>query len=144
MKKQWLFRIGMLAVPAMLSLAPYMATASNMLEAPAKEITIEGKKPARFNHATHIKLGLACGTCHHDGEHKPLNSEKIGKLDDGGKLKCANCHNSTFVKPELQKRKDVFHARCKECHKTGVDGKKGPTGCNSCHVKKKKKAIEGC
>ncbi|MEJ2689872.1 MAG: hypothetical protein P8130_07965, partial [Deltaproteobacteria bacterium] len=28
------------------------------------------------------------------------------------------------------------HGFCKECHKKGVDGKKGPTSCNACHSKK--------
>ena len=65
-------------------------------------------------------------------------------MDDGGKLKCVNCHNSEFTNPELRKAKDVFHARCQGCHKAGVDGKKGPLSCNSCHIKKKKKMIEGC
>lgn len=144
MKKQSLYLKALVLILAICGMASGLAIAANTLTVPDAAITIEGKKPATFTHSTHTTLGVACATCHHDSEHKPLNAGAISKLEDGTKLQCITCHNSEFAKPELQKAKDVFHARCKECHKTGVDGKKGPTGCSSCHIKKKKKAVEGC
>ena len=47
---------------------------------PKEAITIDGKKPAKFNHQTHVDLGVKCGHCHHDGEHNPLVSEAIAAL----------------------------------------------------------------
>lgn len=120
------------------------ALAASQLQAPETELTIAGKKPAHFSHSTHLKLGLACGICHHDGEHKPLTADAIAALPDAKRLSCVACHNKTFAKQELQTPKEVFHARCKECHKAGYKGKTGPAGCLDCHVKETKKAVEGC
>ncbi|MBU4154466.1 MAG: cytochrome c family protein [Proteobacteria bacterium] len=120
------------------------ASAGDSLKTPATELVIDGKKPARFNHTTHVTLGLNCGTCHHDAEHKALTAEAIAALPDTKALSCITCHNSSFSNKDLQKQKDVFHARCKECHKTGHNGKKGPSGCADCHIKQEKKAVEGC
>lgn len=111
--------------------------------APEDEITIQGKKPARFNHQTHVGMGLSCAVCHHDKEHNPLSAEAIGAMPDASPLRCVSCHNSEFPKQELQKAKDVFHARCKTCHQEGYQGKNGPKKCGDCHIKKKK-AYEGC
>ena len=121
-----------------------LAIAGGGLQAPDEPITIEGKKPATFNHQTHTALGLDCGTCHHDAEHQPLSAEDIAALPSADKLACESCHNENFANPKLQKRMNVFHTRCKDCHQEGVDGKKGPTKCSDCHVKKKTRAIEGC
>ncbi len=118
-------------------------SASEPLAAPTEEITIDGKKPARFNHTTHLGLGMDCAVCHHDKDYKPLTAEAIGAMTDAGQLSCVSCHNDSHPKPELQSAKDVFHARCKECHTKGYEGKTGPTKCNDCHVKAKK-AVEGC
>ncbi len=112
--------------------------------APQEELIIAGKKPARFSHPTHLNLGLDCASCHHDIEHEPLNADAIGQIEDLSSLKCVSCHNSQHSNPKLQKAKDVFHAKCKTCHKKGFAGKKGPTKCTSCHLKKKKRAYEGC
>ena len=87
----------------------------------------------------------------------------IAGLGNTDGLQCASCHNAKFANAKLQKPMDVFHARCKTCHATGVNGKKGPTGCIACHTaaaaapaqadtpaaapapaKKKGKAVEGC
>lgn len=112
---------------------------------PGAVITIDGKKPARFNHQTHLKLGVECGQCHHDGRHQPLSESAIAAMDSGEQLRCANCHNEKFTNTKLRKPKQIFHARCRDCHKTGVAGKKGPTKCNSCHISgKPAKTIEGC
>ncbi|MEN8136486.1 MAG: cytochrome c3 family protein [Thermodesulfobacteriota bacterium] len=118
--------------------------ANEQIKAPAKSITITGKKPVKFNHTTHLQMGVACAECHHDEQHNPRTAESISALPDSGVLQCATCHNSDFANPELQKRKTIFHANCKTCHKTGLNGKKGPTKCSGCHLKKKRKAIEGC
>ena len=118
--------------------------AVNPLQAPEDELVIEGKKPARFAHKVHLTLGLDCGVCHHDREHKPLNKEAIASLEDPSGLHCVSCHNSSFAVGELQQAKDVFHARCKTCHQEGYAGKNGPTKCSDCHIKSAKKALEGC
>jgi len=117
--------------------------AGGTLKAPAGAITIEGKKPVNFDHQSHLKLGVTCGQCHHDAKHQPRTAEAIGALASGAELQCAGCHNEKFAKPELRERKDFFHARCKECHKAGVNGKQGPTNCAGCHGGAKK-AVEGC
>ena len=116
-----------------------MAAATEGLQAPAGEITIEGKKPARFNHQTHMLLeGVTCGHCHHDAERQPLSEEAIGAMANTKQLACVSCHNQDFANEKLRKVKDAFHGRCKECHKTGVGEIKGPTKCKACHLKKKK------
>ena len=117
--------------------------ADTSMTVPEGELVIKGKKPARFPHNNHLDMGLECGVCHHDAEHKPLTAEAIASLGDPGKLSCVSCHNSDNANTKLQKAKDVFHARCKDCHKAGYKGKKGPTKCSDCHLKKKK-AVEGC
>jgi len=132
--------MGMMATTGMLP-ATSAAAGTAM---PDKEITIDGKKPARFNHATHLGLGVSCGQCHHDAGHQPLAEAAISAMPDAGKLSCVNCHNSDFANAKLQTKKDIFHARCKECHKQGVGDKKGPTSCKACHAGKPQKAIEGC
>ena len=118
--------------------------ADTPLAAPKEEIVIKGKKPARFPHATHLEMGLECGVCHHDAEQKPLSADAIASLGDPAQLSCVSCHNNDHPNKKLQKAKDVFHARCKDCHKAGYEGKKGPAKCTDCHLKKKKKAVEGC
>ncbi|KPK00546.1 MAG: hypothetical protein AMJ60_00760 [Desulfobacterales bacterium SG8_35] len=106
------------------------------LQAPEAEIIIEGeKKSARFSHPVHLKLGVACGQCHHDSEHQPLTDKDIAAMENDQQLRCASCHNKDFSDPELQTPKAAFHERCKECHKQGIDGKTGPTKCTDCHVK---------
>ena len=144
MKIRWITGMVFFAV-AVTGFIGHYAPANAKTKMPKKEITIEGKKPAKFNHKTHMKLKLTCGACHHNAKHEPLSAEAIEDFPGGEKLLCATCHNKDFANPKLQKKKDVFHARCKTCHKTGIDGKKGPTKCSACHPKKKRKtAIEGC
>jgi hypothetical protein len=120
-----------------------IATATEPLTAPKDTITIAGKKPVTFNHQTHLDLGVTCGQCHHDSAHQPRTAENIAALGNGEALSCASCHNSDFANSKLRERKDIFHARCKECHKAGFNGKHGPTNCTACHTKQKK-AVEGC
>ena len=119
------------------------ATAAEPLTAPQKAITIAGKKPVKFNHQTHLDLGVTCGQCHHDAAHQPRTAEDIAALSGAEELSCASCHNDTFANQELRQRKDIFHARCKECHAAGFNGKQGPTKCTDCHSKQKK-GVEGC
>ncbi len=144
--KKTLLTLAALCTTAFLINLAEAGPAAAELKAPAAAITIEGKKPAQFNHATHTALGLACGSCHHDAGHQPLDEAKIGALANGEALHCGNCHKADFANEKLRKPMDVFHARCKSCHAAGVNGKTGPSGCNDCHVKEKKakKAVEGC
>lgn len=144
MKKKLMLAGTIFATALTLSLGTLSARAEGPLAAPETVLTIDGKKPAHFSHPNHLKLGLACGVCHHDGEHKALSAEDIAALPDVKSLNCVSCHNTTFSNEKLQKQKDVFHARCKECHKAGYEGKTGPTGCTDCHIKQAKKAVEGC
>jgi hypothetical protein len=112
------------------------ATEGQETGAPGEEMIIKGeKKSARFSHPVHMDLGVTCGQCHHDSEHKPLTDKDIAAMESSEKLRCASCHNEEFPDPKLQSPKDAFHARCKECHKQGVNDKKGPTKCTDCHVK---------
>ncbi len=113
-----------------------VASSNAARKAPEGEITIEGKKPAKFNHQKHFDLGLTCVKCHHDGEHKPLSEADIAGSDSD--LSCGSCHNKDFANEKLNSKKLAFHARCKDCHKAGVGDKKGPTKCTGCHPKKKK------
>lgn len=143
MKTGWMY----CGIATAAALGLFLQTGPVAAEAPAgtpeQEIVIEGKKPARFNHSTHAALGLDCGVCHHDREHKPLTAESIGALTDGAELRCVSCHNETLPAAELQKPKDVFHALCQTCHKEGYQDKKGPTKCTDCHIKQNK-MVEGC
>ena len=107
------------------------------MNAPEGEIIIEGeKKSARFSHPVHLNLGVDCGQCHHDSEKQPLTDKDIAAMENNLQLRCVSCHNKDFVNPKLQTSKAAFHTRCKECHKKGVNDKKGPTKCTGCHVKK--------
>ena len=110
---------------------------------PEGELVLDGRKPARFSHETHMALGMECGVCHHDREHNSQTAEMIGAMPDTRQLQCTSCHNGEFADSELQRAKDVFHARCKTCHQEGYEGKSGPVKCGDCHVREKK-AYEGC
>lgn len=131
------------AVVIGLTLGLGTVAAAETSSAPDQPITISGKKPVKFNHTTHLELGVACGACHHDSQHTPRTAAEIGALSDPTTLQCATCHNSDFANQDLQKRKTIFHTNCKECHEVGFKEKKGPTKCSGCHSKKKK-AVEGC
>ena len=107
------------------------------MKAPEGEMIIEGeKKSARFSHPVHLNLGVDCGQCHHGSEQQPLTDKDIAAMENNLQLRCVSCHNKDFANPKLQTSKAAFHARCKECHKKGVNDKKGPTKCTGCHVKK--------
>ena len=117
-------RTKLIALTATLGLAIIMTnnlpmgTASQGLTAPVDELIIDGKKPARF-------------------PHQGLSAETIAAMDNGDALRCVSCHNANHPDKKLQKAKQIFHARCKDCHKAGYEGKNGPTKCTGCHIKKK-------
>jgi hypothetical protein len=135
MKRIWLSVLLVLSAVSLFAGASFGAEGQG-LQAPGSEIIIAGeKKSARFAHPVHLDLGVACGQCHHDSQHQALTDTDIAAMEDGQQLRCASCHNKDFSVPELQTLKDVFHARCKECHKQGVNGKTGPSKCTDCHVK---------
>jgi hypothetical protein len=146
MRKTILLSIFILSMAIMPFSDQLQAADGKPLAMPETAITIEGKKPATFDHAKHADLGLTCGVCHHNGDHQPLAPEEIAAKTSGEELRCVSCHNSSFPVKNLQEPKDIFHSRCKDCHSKGVDGRKGPTQCGACHVKAKKsvKKLEGC
>ena len=148
MKKQWtVLAMASVAMGLFLISSMTVSAEGDGLRAPSEAVTIDGKKPVKFQHSVHTALGLECGACHHDAEHQPRTKEAIAGLESAAELACVSCHNQNFANKKLQKKKDVFHARCKVCHKAGVEGKKGPVKCSGCHVKTVKKsapAIEGC
>ena len=128
-----LLTMGLLLAAA---LTPAALVSAQGVTMPDKEITIDGKKPARFNHENHLKLGINCGQCHHDAEHQPYTEATITAMSSGEQLRCISCHNEKFSNAKLIKPKQIFHARCRDCHKKGVADKKGPGKCSSCHIKK--------
>ena len=135
MKKKW-FLVSLVLSVAWLFTNMSFAAGDEVRKGPDAEIIIKGeKKSARFSHPVHLNLGVACGQCHHNSEHQPLTESEIAVMENTAQLQCASCHNEDFANPELQSIKAAFHARCKECHKQGVDGKTGPTKCTDCHVK---------
>ncbi|MBU0730431.1 MAG: cytochrome c family protein [Proteobacteria bacterium] len=101
---------------------------------PEGELTLEGKKSARFGHEIHEKTGIQCAQCHHDKAHKGRTQEEIAAMEDTSQLQCLACHNQLFENENLKVRKAIFHAKCKECHKNGFEGKNGPVNCKGCHV----------
>lgn len=138
MKMKWIMLLVTGCVICGLLAGGSIAAEQSGLQAPAKEIVIKGtKKSAKFSHPTHINMGVTCGKCHHDAEKKSLTDKDIGVMENANQLRCASCHNKDFANAKLQTQKAIFHARCKECHKQGVDGKKGPTKCTGCHIKTK-------
>lgn len=112
--------------------------------APQQQITIAGRKPARFDHQKHLALGMKCAVCHHDKNHNGLTAEAIKAMADKKGLECVGCHNKNFPNANLRKPMDVFHARCRECHKAGYHGKIGPRSCRACHIQKERRRLEGC
>lgn len=146
MKKTLLLTAIFLSTVLLCAQGPLQAQEGKALSMPGQEIVIEGKKPARFDHGSHAALGLDCGICHHTAGHQPLKAADIAALSNADQLRCLSCHNNTFPVKELQSPQDLFHTRCKDCHSKGLNGKKGPTQCDGCHVKAQKspKKIEGC
>jgi hypothetical protein len=90
------------------------------------------KPPVKFPHLKHSKdNGIECNVCHH-------------KLKEGADPRaCKKCHVKGAVTkvdegdapdPCFNEKctKNIFHERCKGCHK---EKGKGPTKCKECHVK---------
>ena len=112
------------ALAMVFSVAVGVSVAGNAGPADMVLKTEAGKKPATFPHKTHQDL-MKCDVCHHteaDGKQGPYVA--------GQEAKCASCHTD---KGEYKK---VAHKSCKGCHKAGLNGKKGPTKCGGCHIKK--------
>ena len=135
MKRIWVMALLMVSA-TWLFVGISIGTETTGMKAPEAEIIIEGeKKSARFSHPVHLNIGVECGQCHHGSDQQPLSDKDIAAMDNNVQLRCASCHNKDFTNAKLQTPKAAFHARCKACHKQGVDGKKGPTKCTGCHVK---------
>jgi len=106
-------------------------------ENPQEEITIEGVRPAVFNHETHLGYGVKCGVCHHKSKDEPFTDQEVKSQSSGKTLNCRYCHNEKFENEKLRTLKSVMHKQCKGCHFNGIDGVKGPTRCIGCHKTRK-------
>ena len=138
MKMKWILFLTAGCVICGLLTANSIAAGQSGLQAPAEEMVIKGtKKSAKFSHPTHMNLGVSCGQWHHNADHQPLSEKDISAMAASSQLRCVSCHNQDFADAKLQNQKAIFHARCKECHKQGVNGKQGPTKCTGCHIKTK-------
>ena len=91
--------------------------------------TSKGKKPATFPHKLHQDL-MKCAECHHTAA-----DGKKGPYVAGQEAKCESCHDGSLP-GKVKDFKGAAHVNCKGCHKAGFNGKKGPTKCTGCHVKK--------
>ena len=107
------------------------------VENPHEQITIEGVRPAVFDHDTHLGYGVKCGVCHHKSKDEPYTDQEVISQASGKTLYCNYCHNEKFENKKLRSLKIVMHKQCKSCHLNGIDGVKGPTRCIGCHKKKK-------
>ena len=95
--------------------------------------TAKKKKPAEFPHKKHQDL-MPCSECHHGKD----DAGKQTAYKEGMKIqKCASCHDKDMANAKLNNFMKAAHANCKDCHKKGYKGKKGPTKCSGCHPKKK-------
>ena len=95
--------------------------------------TDKHKKPAQFGHKKHQDL-MPCSECHHGKD----DAGKQTAYKEGMKIqKCASCHNKDMANAKLNNFQKAAHKNCKDCHKKGYKGKKGPTKCAGCHPKKK-------
>lgn len=90
-----------------------------------EKITLQAKMGnVTFDHKAHAEtLKIACVTCHH--------TTKEGETPE----KCSSCHGKDPKAPAI---KDAFHKGCQDCHKqkNEKEGKKAPTKCTECHIKK--------
>lgn len=99
--------------------------------ATAKISAAAKKQPAvPFAHDKHMTRAKSCDTCHH-------TDKGLTKETDKNVKKCSACHLDPKAgvpsMREMSLQKNPFHMVCINCHKTG---KKGPTTCVGCHVKK--------
>ena len=106
-------------------------------ENPHEQITIQGVRPAVFDHDTHLGYGVKCGVCHHKSKDEPYTDQEVISQSSGKTLHCNYCHNDNFKNKKLRSMKIVMHKQCKGCHQNGIDGAKGPTRCIGCHKTKK-------
>ena len=130
-----------------LTLAVVVAAAMTLAYAatkmPEKPIVIDSKgiwakkkkTPVTFDHTKHKEF--KCTQCHHeykDGKNVWKEGQEVKKCDQCHKLK---------KQGKIVKLENAYHHKCRDCHKKlakerGKD-KTGPTSCNGCHPKKKKK-----
>ncbi len=146
MRKRTLWITAITAGLILLAAGIYAGTCPDIIPMKSEIIKKHRMGIVQFTHGKHLTAkpdghGIACGECHHDKDHKPLNNLKPGDKVQ----KCTECHNKpgkaspkTFKKPtkkDLEKYYVAIHANCINCHKANG----GPTGCKDCHPKKKKK-----
>ncbi len=125
---------------------------SSTINVPVEKVYKVKMGKVTFPHAKHIlDLQNACVTCHHEKKIEengkkvpvPMSLAKVQELQKMGKnpFQCRTCHGDLNTKAF----KKLFHSNCFACHKKSkAAGKKAPTKCRECHVKPKKKVVEGC
>ena len=119
------------------SLGIFLTGMAAAVENPQKQITLEGVRPAVFDHETHLGNGINCGECHHKSKETPFSDQEVRAQTSGKTLSCSYCHNSKFSNERLRLVRAVMHQQCKGCHLKGYKGVKGPARCSGCHKKKK-------
>ena len=77
-------------------------------ENPHEQITIEGVRPAIFDHDTHLGYGVKCGVCHHKSKDEPYTDQEVISQSSGKTLHCNYCHNENFKNEKL--RHEDHHA----------------------------------
>ena len=65
-------------------------------ENPHEQITIEGVRPAVFDHDTHLGYGVKCGECHHKSQGEPYTDQEVISRSSGKTLYCIHCHDEKF------------------------------------------------
>jgi len=78
-------------------------------ENPHEQITIEGVRPAVFDHDTHLGYGVKCGECHHKSKDEPYTDQEVISQSSGKTLHCNYCHNENFKNEKLRTLKIIMH-----------------------------------
>lgn len=126
-KKHRMIMYGVAVHLVLIAIVCYAAFPVNTPEEPIRLMYYTNAGKVLFDHQTHASAqgyGLGCIDCHHahpEGEeieavscamcHPPRPAEK--QLPES----CLDCHDSSEIEsPEIDRRADVLHQQCTECH----------------------------